>query len=396
MARKWIFNLFLILILSTPVLMFLFWLFTEKKTLNILIVDKTVLTTQGQEHKSLTWVLKHRKFVKSDNHFYRVDRDYFGFFPKPDDRFVIHDLFSYPTSGIDSLSETYDAVFYTDAYGMYYNEWYLDTLQTEHSDRVYGGMDERDFQFLKRMMERGKLIIMEFNTIAHPTPYEIRKKTEDLFHFQWSGWTLRYFNLLDTMLNPEIPRWVIRQYLSQHYNKWPFKKSGIVFVHESGQLFILENGTHLRLEAPLMISTPYGRVAYSLPESFYYPYWIDITYPADTVNEIVADFYILPNQHGDSVLRHYGVPKIFPAIQEHLGYYRFYYFSGDFSDNVVSNASQYFLGIIPINQAFSDPNDLNNRSVFFYDVYYPMMDNILTHYFKWLEGMKGPVVKREN
>lgn len=384
MSRKLIFNIFLLVVLSIPLIMFLCWLLSAKKPLNILIVDKTVKSEGGQEHGSLNWILKHDKFVKPDRSFYRTPVDYFGFFPKGNKRFEIHDLMAFPEAGIDSLSGSYDAAVYTDTYGMYYNEWYLDTLQSENSEKIYGGFDEKDFLFLQGMKGRGKLVVMEFNTLAHPTSAELRKKTEDMFHVHWSGWILRYFSILDTSLSREVPHWVIRDYIAQH-GSWPFRNSGIVFVHEDGRLFILENETDLRLEVPLMIPTSYGKSVYTLPERFYYPYWIDITFPTDTVNKVVANYYILSNPRGDSVMKHYRVSPVIPAIQQHIGYYRFCYFSGDFADDSVSKAAQYFRGIVPVNQVLSDPDDLENRSVFFYNVYYPLMKKILSDYQGSLE-----------
>ncbi len=38
------------LILLAPLLMWLAWFFTQKKTLVVAIIDKRVLTTSGQEH----------------------------------------------------------------------------------------------------------------------------------------------------------------------------------------------------------------------------------------------------------------------------------------------------------------------------------------------------------
>jgi len=387
MSRKLIFNTVLLLILSIPLIMFLCWLFEAKRPLEIVIVDKTVKTFTGQEHESLFWLLKHGKFVKRDMSFYRTGKDYYGFFPGKNKHFEIHDLRSFSAQSIDSLSGATDAAIFTDTYGMYYNEWYLDTLQNEYSEKVYGGLDENDFQYLKGMKEKGKLVLMEFNTVANPSSAEVRKKTEDVFHFHWTGWILRYFSMLDTLLTQEIPHWVIRDYVAQHGN-WPFRTSGIVFVHEDGRLFILENETDLRLDVPVMIPTALGKSVYSLPDKFFYPYWIDITVPTDSVNKVVANYYILPNKRGDSILKHYRVSPVIPAIQQHIGYYRFCYFSGDFADNNVSKTAQYFRGIVPVNQVLSDPDDLENRSVFFYNVYYPLMNKILSDYHGSLERRK--------
>lgn len=381
MFRKIIFYTIVFGIILIPVIMFLAWVLAPKKVMPILIVDKTVLTPEGQEHNSFTWLLWHQKYVKANGDFYYTESDYFGFFPKTGDTFEIRDLMSYSSGQIDELSQEFAGAYYTDTYGMYYNEWFLDTLQSENSRKVYGGMDEHDFLFLKLMKEQEKLILMEFNTIGNPTSSNIRSRTEELLHIRWSGWTLRYFHLLDTLGNTEIPQWVVRGYLEQHGNQWPFRKAGIVFVHEDGRLFILEEEKDLRLEVPLMRFSSYAQGTFGLPEKVYYPYWIDITYPTDPAINVLADFYILPTQKGDSIMRKYGVPHIFPAIQQYLGSYWFYYFSGDFSDNEISNQSKYFRGLPLLKYGFANRNDLNNRSVFFYTVYFPMVKKIMKDYY---------------
>jgi hypothetical protein len=76
-------------LLLLPLWMVLAWLFTPKKKLVLAIIDKTVLTPDGQEHVSLTWILNHQKFTKNRTQLYSVAGDYFGFFPKPDKKYRI-------------------------------------------------------------------------------------------------------------------------------------------------------------------------------------------------------------------------------------------------------------------------------------------------------------------
>ncbi|WP_448636227.1 hypothetical protein [Pedobacter panaciterrae] len=71
----------LAVIAAIPLLMWLLWLCTPKTKMVAAIIDKTVLTTRGQEHISLTWILNHQKFTKTSTKSYQIAKDYFGFSP---------------------------------------------------------------------------------------------------------------------------------------------------------------------------------------------------------------------------------------------------------------------------------------------------------------------------
>ncbi len=379
--RRLIFNILFVLIILFPIVMLATWVFSKKKPINILILDKTVLTTGAQEHKSLNWILKHRKYVKPDLSWYKKEKDYLGFFPKENKEFDIQDLSQYTLAQIDSISEQLDMVYYTDLYGIYYNEWYRDTLHAEHSRKIYGGMEYKEYHLLKRMKEQKKLIITEFNNIGTPTPQPIRQRVEKMLGFKWSGWTLRYFESLDTLVNKEIPLWIIDSYIDQHGN-WSFSEPGIVFVHESEKIFILESPQDLDFEVPEIQTIKYAHDKFNIPSRFIYPFWIDITSVTDTANTILAYYRIYSNERGDSILDYYNVPSIFPAIYERLDDYTFYYFAGDFCDNQISSFSTYFRGVSWMKRWLSNREDYQNRSIFFWNYYYPMMKVILRDYYQ--------------
>ncbi len=109
-------------IILLPLFLWLLWLFTPRKPLSVLIMDKTVLHTQCVEHRGLNWILKNKKYVKPDHKFYVIDKDYYGFFPKDSDNFEVHDLHLYNDSQIEALSRSYDMTYYADQYGIYVGE----------------------------------------------------------------------------------------------------------------------------------------------------------------------------------------------------------------------------------------------------------------------------------
>lgn len=383
--KKIIVNIIIFALVLLPLWMYLAWVLMPRKHLRVFISDKTVLTNECREHRSLNWLLLHKKYIKDNNEFYKTAEDYFGFFPLPDKKFNIRDLSKYNDLQIDSLAKHYQMAYYSDTYGIYSNEWYRDTLINEHSNKVYGGLDKQDYLFLTKIKEQKKLAILEFNTIASPTSKNIRIKLEELFKIRWSGWIGRYFNSLDTLKTNEIPKWVIRNYLKQHNNLWKFKKSGIVFVNEDETIVILENQTHLNNEIPNIYSYPKTVDKYNVIPQIKFNYWFDITWATDTSNHVLSYFKISTNHKGDSILSKYNIPAIFPAVIEHTTDYKFFYFCGDFCDNPVDNRMIRLRGIKFFKLFTLDVEDPNNHAPFFWLFYKPIMQQIIEDYYKNLK-----------
>jgi len=375
-------NIFLFGFLFLPLILWFLWIIRPSAKANVLIMDKTVLTQYGLEHRGFDWVLAHQKYTKPDGTNYTPLRDYLGFFPLRNDSFIIKDLSRFTEKQIDSLSSSTDMTYYTDTYGIYYNEWYRKINIAEHSEKVYGGLDKNDVLFLKKMKAKKKLILGEFNMFASPTRGAERAETEQLLGLKWSGWTGRYFEQLDTLLNPELPNWVVRLYKEQHKNKWPFTKPGIVFVHSNETIAILEKETDLKLEVPRVKSFPYAVEKFSVPKMIRYPYWFDITLSTDTNNRILSYYEIFPNQRGDSILHHHNIPKIFPAAFENIKDSPYYYFCGDFTDTPIHKTAEEIIGIEYFKMFALNEYDYNDRTPFFWRYYLPMTTKILHDYFR--------------
>ena len=389
---KKIFGIVLILLILSPVLMFLLWAFTSTKRINVLILDKTVLTSKGQEHVSFSWILKHDNYVRSNGEPYKSNIDYFGFFPNDSGNYKIKDFNNFNPVLLDSLSTAYDMVYYTDLYGIYEGEWheqypevapeysnYVDN-SLEHTRKIYGGMTYNELELLHKMKVQKKLIITEFNVIASPTSNNIRKDFEKEFNMEWTGWVGRYYETLDTTVNKELPRWMKKNYRLQHNDIWPFHKSGIVFVRNDDKIEILENKTHLNIELPVIHTSKEYMTKYGLPEEMKYPFWFDIIKTSGE-NKIVSEYKLSPNQNGSELLRAYGIPKVFPAVIEHDSTdYKFHYFAGDFSDSSIGLNSSKFKWI-NIFSNFSYQLSAQERVSFFWDYYRPMMSEIMKNYY---------------
>ncbi|MGN6566421.1 MAG: hypothetical protein ACTHJ0_00640 [Flavipsychrobacter sp.] len=377
--KKKIWITIVILLLLLPLWMWMAWLLTPKKKLVIAIIDKTVLTTAGQEHSSLTWILNNERYTKNKHDLYSVSHDYFGFFPKDNEKYRIKGLERFSSEQIRQLSNDADAVYITDAYGIYRNEWYAKAEVSERSGMIYGGLSQQDIDLMKEMKTKHKLVMAEFNTIGSSTNGNIRQQFEQIFALHWTGWLARYFESLDTAINTEIPKWLINDYLRSGH-KWTFKNAGIAFVNDQNEAVVLELGKHLSQPIPKIVTNDN---LYGLPQSLYYPFWFDVTVTDTTINKVVARFVLDLTDSGKRELTQHNIPITFPAVQLHQDdQYSFAYFSGDFSDNPIKFTSSYFKGIPFFSFPFYNHFDKTDRAGFFWKYYRPLVTGILHDYYK--------------
>jgi hypothetical protein len=366
--------------------MWMAWLFTPKKKMIAAIIDKTVMTTGGQEHVSFTWILNHERFTKNKTTPYKTGNDYFGFFPLEGENFRVKGLERFSPAMLERLSNDADLIYFTDTYGIYRNEWYAKKNNAERSGIIYGGMSHQDIALLRNMKAKHKLIITEFNTIGSPTSPEIRAAFENLFGLKWSGWTGRYFSSLDTTVNTELPKWLISNYKNQHAGLWPFHNAGIAFVNNADQVVVAEEKTQLTNAMPYIESNSDGQKKFGLPHRINYPFWFDIIQPDTLVNNTIAEFKITVNAAGEAELKKKNIPTRFPAVVFHKETdYQFYYFSGDFCDNPVNMKTSYFKGIRFFKSFFYNTANAGDRAGFFWNFYQPMMIRIVKDYYNQLQ-----------
>ena len=383
--RRKIISLIVFFILLFPLWMWVIWLCIPKRKLAAAIIDKTVVTKKGQEHISLNWVLNQQKFSKDNSELYQGDKDYYGFFPLQNRKFRIKGLERFSETQLNQLSRDADMAYVTDAYGVYTNEWYDVKDQKERSGIVYGGMSSQDLYFLEKMKEHHKLIITEFNCLGSPTNNMIRYQFEADFGVKWTGWIGRFFDSLDTTVNLELPKWLIRNYKRQHGNRWPFSKSGIAFVRNDDKVEVLENETHLNKDIPYIISTAEAQLHYQIPETIKYSFWFDIINVDNKMNRVLSSFIIDANPAGNLVLKNNGIPASFPAITMHMNDdYRFFYFSADFCDNPIFFQTSYLKGIHYFDWLLYNSREKQERESFFWEVYRPMVTKILEDYYEIL------------
>ncbi|MCC7302200.1 MAG: hypothetical protein IT233_06140 [Bacteroidia bacterium] len=397
--RRLIITVFFLALL-TPLWMYLAWLLRPPHPMNIFILDKTVLTKSCDEHRSLNWVLTNEKIVRPDTQLYVTESDYSGFFPLEYDQYEVRDIEKLSAQQVDSMANVLDMVYYTDIYGIYWNDWYQEGMPVSEDERIlnlfknlfgkkaalerspliYGGLHANEVELLREMKERKKLILTEFNLLASPSNGPNRKKVEQLFGFTWSGWVGRYFISLDTLVNPEIPPWVVRLYKEQHQNTWPFHKSGIVLVHEDETIAILEDETHLEADVPAIVTTDQYQDEYGLPYRVIYPFWFDVINTGDS-NAVISWYELSPNKKGDSILNKNHIPSLFPAVIKRKSGFPFWYMAGDFSDNPIRiNYMSRLRGIKTFRYFMYDKGDKSDRNRFFWNYYSILVPRIIRDY----------------
>jgi hypothetical protein len=361
----------------TPLLSFGIWYLTPSSPLGVLVVNKTVPNQEYQEHQSIHWLFNHFKYTKQNGSVYDKSKDYFGFFPGNTlEESKINDFSSLSSNEMDNLLNKNQLIYYADTYGVYEND-FNEPISENPSKKIYGGMDQSDIDFLKAAFVKEVDIIAEFNTIASPTRKNVRLEFENLAEIKWTGWITRYFDELDTLLNNDLPSWLIKAYVNQHDGVWGLVGPGMVFVHENGTLEILQFGKDFKSNVPNIVSTAKSQKRYEIPEIVKYPYWIDVILVSSDF-EVISYYDLLPTETGIDKLREMGVPRYFPAaVVKENGKGKFYYFCGDFADNPVSGSSFRFYGISKLWRMFLQAEDYSQRNSFFWNYYYPLMKNIL-------------------
>lgn len=116
--------LFIVLLIVIPFIARYKWNKRSERFLNILVVDKTVLDGNRQEHIPLFWIIEHDKYVKGNGLQYKPDKDYFGLLPDEKGNFEVNDFSDFSDSALNILANKFDVAYYTDMYGVYAGEWY--------------------------------------------------------------------------------------------------------------------------------------------------------------------------------------------------------------------------------------------------------------------------------
>ncbi len=368
----------LIILFLIPVASWLVWNVKQSKPLNILVLNKTVLGLERKEHSAIFWLLLNDKFVKDDNKVYRKEKDYYGFHPNKPLKTRKYEVKRIKLEEINDLVSQFDMAYYSDTYGVFFNEWYRRQSGRGKGTLIEGGLNNNDYLFIKGLQDQGKLLIAEYNFIAPPTIQLIRKKAEDLLGIQWTNWAGRFVNELDPSKSKDLPDWIVGIYKKRNNGEWPFTGAGIILVNEPAQqVAVLEASKHLEMIVPEIQTTEYGMENYDLPESVHYPHHFDIM--DEQSNEVIADYKLHVNIEGKAVLDEFDLPSRFPAVIESNTGSPFLYLAGDHSDYPVRMWTAKLQGIRTVEKVFYT-NKEQSTSKFYWTFYVPLISQILTDY----------------
>ncbi|SDA44705.1 hypothetical protein SAMN03080617_00511 [Algoriphagus alkaliphilus] len=373
LIRLW--PLFLLFV-GLPLFSFAIWHLLPGKKLDILVINKTVINQSYQEHAGLFWSLNHLKYKKSDGEFYQIDKDYLGFFPTGKQDFgMSKDLKGKSQDEIRALVRQQDLLYIADTYGVYEGD-FSNRQNVQITKKIYGGLDYADLQMLRIAKEEGKVVVAEYNSIASPTPKAIRTEFENLMGIKWTGWIGRYFDELDTLVNGDIPGWMIRQYERQH-EIWNLSGPGLIFIKESGEIEAFVHTRDYENKIPLIRTQKINKHGFKLPEVVPYPDWFDVVM-IERDYQVISYYDIAPTSQGLQRMRSMGLPRFFPAaIVRNFEKGSQFYFSGDFSDIRGDFGSHRFYGMPTLWRGLYVASDYTDRQSFFWNYYLPLVTQVL-------------------
>jgi hypothetical protein len=368
----------LLLLCLIPIASWLIWNIKPSKPINILVLNKTVLGLERKEHRAIFWLLLYDKFVKENNKVYRMEKDYYGFHPIKPLKSRKYEVKRIKLEEINDLASKYDMAYYSDTYGVFFNEWFRRESGQGKGTLIEGGLNNNDYLFIKGLHDQGKLLIAEYNFIAPPTIQLVRKKAEELLGIKWTNWTGRYVNELDPARSKDLPDWIVGIYKKRNDGEWPYTGAGIVLVNEPAQqVAVLQADKHLEDGVPEIQTTEYGLASYHLPETIHYPYRFD--FMDEQSNKVIAEYKLHVNIEGKAVLDKFDLPSRFPAVMESNTGSPFLYLAGDYSDYPVRMWTAKLQGIRIFENVFYT-NKENSTSKFYWTYYVPLLSQVLTNY----------------
>jgi hypothetical protein len=368
----------LAVIIALPVINLIRWSFQAKKPMDIIIVDKTVPTLEREHHKSFNWILTNERFVKKESKAsYSFRKGYYGFYPLRPLRDKKFDRNNLHLTNLIKLADSCDAVYFTDTYGVFFNDWYRGINKSRRSRKIYGGLDNNDNLLIKEMKDRNKLIILEYNTFDYPTSQYESVRVQEKVGITYGGWTGKYFSTLDTTAE-NFPIWMTKMYRKEYRKPWTFSKPGIVLLNQK-TIVVMEEGRELKDAMPHIITDKANSEKYGVPESVAFDQWFDIIDPMQNI--IISRFSISTTASGDTLLMANNLSNIFPAAVKEPDPVNVYYFSGDFTHANIPYWTSRFEGVAKLKGILYSGDNPDDTRRFFWLYYRPLLNTILTNYY---------------
>jgi hypothetical protein len=347
-----------LLVLASPQIV---WRLQRGRTLDVVIVDKTVPFEKYREHAAAAWILHALKIHGSNGRFLDPATDYVGYDPKAK---VGHDLTAAAVAKADVL-------LVTDTYGVYRGDYERpgDEAALERSPAIYGGLGDEEAGAIEGFVARGGLLLAEFNTFASPTTPAVRERMERLFGLRWTHWVARYWP--DLQDANEVPRWVGRVWEKVTHTPFDMKGGGLVFVRDDEDMVVLQAGTDLGGAVVSQQRTARG-AAFDLPPRGDFWFWMDVVTPTD--GEVLYEHVIGATPSGAQKLAAHGLPERFPALVKRADAW---YFAGDFVDTAIELGNPEIAGLLPW-RARGPGCGVSLEDAFFWQLYVPIVSRLLS------------------
>jgi hypothetical protein len=374
----------LAVLLLIPAVSFIRWAFQEKKPIDIVILDKSVPTLDRLGHRSFIYVLTNGRYVRGEKGgSFSAARDYYGFEPLRPVREKQFRKKDFRLTELIDLAENNDAMYYTDTYGVFFNDWYQGIKKTRRSRKLYGGLNNNDYLLMVEMKKRDKLVILEYNTFDYPTAPLEKFKTEELLGITSSGWMGQYYRSLDTVTQQAVPAWMPALYRKQYREPWTFTRPGVVLLKDNS-IIVLEEGTHLATALPMIRTTGTAAGQYGLPEMVSFTNSFDLIDPGR--NNVISEFVLNTTPAGDTILMANDLKPVFPAVTQEPLARKTYYFSGDFANNSVPFWTARLRNIERSGKALLYSDKPEDPRRFFWLYYKPLINSIFGEYQAELAG----------
>ncbi|TVQ89568.1 MAG: hypothetical protein EA393_06930 [Bacteroidetes bacterium] len=368
------------IIIGIPLMLWLAWLLTTPKPISVFIMDKTSYSVERAQNRAINWVLTHYRFVKPNGSIYDPVNDYYGFFPGDAGNYNTNDLRGLNSTDIQRLAINYHMAYFTDSYGVYTDVWPEENPEVSVVENIYGGLHDEDLLFLQHMIDKDRLVIVEFIFMAPPTKKSQRHEAEKLLGMQWQGWTGKFFHTFNPREEKSVPPWTPVLYEKQNGRKWSENGQGTIMVHEDETLVVLEYPRHLNTPHPHIMTDRKYRRKYGVSNRIPYPGWFDISLPKNDNMEVISWFEFDLTSEGRALLRKFDLPERYPAVIKHKGSNNVYYFAADFGYSPLKQRFVRFKGSRFAELFLADLTDPTDKSGFFYAYYLPLMKNIMSEY----------------
>lgn len=371
---KW-YHILAFVVVFSIVMLFVIWHILPKKTLNVAVLDKTVLSYSEDDeivkdnvyrkHRGFIWLLNQQRYVKPDGSSYDYKTDYFG--PMLDEE----GAYDHSVEFIDADSKP-DMVYLSDAYGLG-----NDTFGHYNGGTpLNGGISDDDMSYINFAYESGAPIIAEATLFSSPLSDSVRAQLINLLGVTPTKWIGRY--IVDLEDFTDVPDWAPPMYEQQEGVEWRFTGPGILLVSEDGKIIILEQNTDFISKdlLKIRINDEYKKEFGDCGTCNFYN-WFELVEPNYGV-ESIATFEFDLNATGMEKIREISKSPRFCAIarRQEEGYAPVYFFSGDCNDYV--NGARYG-NFLFANQFFKflsydRQGDISN---FYWRFYNPLIRKIL-------------------